>query len=483
MVPLKNRADGEPAQFPYSVEHAPCLSSTNNGFFSECLPFLRMKKFEHRHVPLTPALGGLVLLLTVFGGVNLWLLVRAYQRSVRDSAAFSALDRGRLLAEYLAGQPLVAGQSDDSDEWRRFDRLVHAIHTVEKGVLYVTVREGDVLLYRAQPDAAAGDEPGTKPGSVIVGRRKVSSGSGETPAITFAMDAASGRSVELALQKDFIERRRSETGDAVEGLFRMALAVFAVVMLACFVLVALLARRELRWQAALRREEHMAFAGAIAGGVLHDFRNPLSSIHLDVQLLEKEAEKGVECRVERAAELARRIKKTVSRVEGLLQEFAVLARQPPAATDVFDLSVCVWQCAEMAGPRFAAAGLKLDVAPCPSPLPVDGHEAEIKRALLNVINNAEHFAPAGTEVTIRARSDGGTAVVEISDRGPGVEQKDRERIFDLFFSRRPGGMGIGLALAKTAIERCGGSIALKDSEGGGACIIVRLPLSPGMQAH
>lgn len=97
---------------------------------------------------------------------------------------------------------------------------------------------------------------------------------------------------------------------------------------------------------------------------------------------------------------------------------------------------------------------------------------------MNVLNNAEHFSPAQSTVTVQTGAENGRAIVAVSDEGPGIAHAERGRIFDIFFSSRPGGTGLGLALAKAAIENCGGAISVETPPAGkGSRLVMRVPLA------
>jgi signal transduction histidine kinase len=102
------------------------------------------------------------------------------------------------------------------------------------------------------------------------------------------------------------------------------------------------------------------------------------------------------------------------------------------------------------------------------------HEAALSRALMNIITNAEQFAPPGSTVEIAVARDGRHVAVHVLDRGPGVPAHDRARIFEMFWSGRPDGTGLGLFLARAAIEKSGGTLSVANRPDGGADFCVRL---------
>jgi signal transduction histidine kinase len=208
---------------------------------------------------------------------------------------------------------------------------------------------------------------------------------------------------------------------------------------------------------------------------VHDFRNPMSSVRLDAQMLEREAVRGDAPRRDRLAELAGRIRLTVDRMDKVFQEFLYVARPGGDESEFVELGACVKDCIAILAPRFEHAGVKVEFAPH-EPLAVRAHRSSLQRAVVNVVTNAEQFSKQGDTVVIRLRRDGRQALLDVLDQGPGVPESEQKRIFDMFVSSRPGGTGLGLFLARTAVERCGGSIRVTNRPEGGACFRIVLPV-------
>jgi two-component system OmpR family sensor kinase len=105
--------------------------------------------------------------------------------------------------------------------------------------------------------------------------------------------------------------------------------------------------------------------------------------------------------------------------------------------------------------------------------------------VLNLIENAYVHTPAGTPVTVSVRSEADRAVIEVSDRGPGVPESMGERVFDRFAraagdaAPSGGGSGLGLSIVRAVAEAHGGRVALEPAPGGGARFVVSLPASGG----
>jgi signal transduction histidine kinase len=98
------------------------------------------------------------------------------------------------------------------------------------------------------------------------------------------------------------------------------------------------------------------------------------------------------------------------------------------------------------------------------------------RAIHNVVRNAVEAAAPGGHVWISTRDDPHSTVVVVDDDGPGIRPEDRSRIFELFWTRKRGGTGLGLPLARRAVESHGGELEVLDRPGGGARFVIHLPV-------
>lgn len=440
-----------------------------------------------RHLPLAVLSALLILLIAALTGTNLWFLVRLNEQTTRSTATFSTLQYGLALGQRLVQQSLLKAPQVGKRESDQFTETLNALSAIEPGLAYVSVKEQQVVLYHRQL-AIRPESPGTNqaPASAELTRiridpKKIYLGSTIAPVMvitcTTRTEDGRERDLQIALKKDLMETKHAEAMAAVTRMFRMSLVTIGVSFGLCLLAVLGLVHREMKWQKRRRQDEHLAFAGAMAGSILHDFRNPMSAMRLDAQLLQAETEKGGAAGPQRLRELAGRINSTIDRLDDLLKEFLLLSRPGTAARERFDVQACLRDCLELLKLRFEKAGLQIRAILPEAQLIGLGFPVQFKRVLLNVLNNAEQFAPPGSAVTIALRPDGQHALIEITDEGPGIPRADCARIFDLFFSRRPGGTGIGLALAKTAIENCGGTIAVRSGPGGkGSCFVIRIPI-------
>jgi signal transduction histidine kinase len=208
----------------------------------------------------------------------------------------------------------------------------------------------------------------------------------------------------------------------------------------------------------------------------HELRTPLTSILANLELLSAELTGEDQEIADSALRSSRRMRRLVADLLLLARADAgrVARREPVNAGAV------VREAAGEAAPLARGHGLTVDVQPG-APLVVEAPGDELHRLVLNLIQNALVHTPAGTAVDVRARREGGSVVIEVSDEGPGVPPEMRAQIFDRFVrghgdrAAAGSGSGLGLAIVRAVAESLGGSVELGDNEAGGARFIVRIP--------
>lgn len=416
--------------------------------------------------------------------INLFVLNNLYWRSVRASAAQEVARIGGRLSMRISELPVVGRPNPEEREWREFTRIIRSFDKFVPSLAYVSVHEDGVILFQESLGNLSGRLP--PPPHVRlnseprIARRLVMLEGSPVPVMTFSCDVATAdgrkRTVEVAIRRDAIEEGESGSRIALFHMFRMSLTTIAVGFIASVVMVGGLIRREVRRTQLRRQQENLAFAGALATGIIHDFRNPMSALRLDLQMLDKEVVKGREARHDRVCELAARARGTLDRLDDILKEFQHLARPEQEYFAPVELGACIRDCVSLLASRFNRAGVLMKMELTEELLTVLASETGIKRALLNILINAEQASPRGGTVGIKTSIFRGQARVEVTDQGPGIPELKRQKVFELFVSSKPGGFGLGLPLARTAIQSFGGAIGITDAPGGGAVFTILLPL-------
>ncbi len=225
----------------------------------------------------------------------------------------------------------------------------------------------------------------------------------------------------------------------------------------------------------------------LARGLAHEIKNPLSTMSINLALLQEEWEKAAAARnpdrpaltprEERSLRRIKTLQREVHRLEHILEEFLHYARGAEVNRKPEDISRLVKGLLDFVEPENEAAGIRQHVElPIGLPL-VLCDEAAIKQAVLNLLVNARQAMPDGGELLVRARRAGNQVELSITDTGIGMTPDQIEHCFDEYWSSKKGGSGLGLATARRVVQDHGGTITAMSDLGRGTSFSMFLPLA------
>ena len=227
-------------------------------------------------------------------------------------------------------------------------------------------------------------------------------------------------------------------------------------------------------EAALKRQREFVADAS------HELRTPLTSILANLELLQASLEEPSQEDERAMVDSALRSSGRMSRLVGDLLLLARADAGRIGARTHCDLAEVAGDAAAEVAPTIGERQLQIEND---RPLPIDGNPDELHRMVLNLLDNAARHTPAGSTIELRLRAEGGEAVVEVADDGPGVRPELREQIFERFVRGEGpadtaigGGSGLGLAIVDAVATSHGGRAQVGESEPGGALFSVRLPL-------
>jgi len=223
----------------------------------------------------------------------------------------------------------------------------------------------------------------------------------------------------------------------------------------------------------LRRQEKLSAMGELASGVAHEIRNPLNSISMIAQRFAREfspAEKRDEFK-----KLARAIVTETSRVSDIINRFLEFARPPKLNLARADLNEAVERALALviseANQNGIALSSKLDQR-LPALL-LDRNQME--QVFLNLLQNSMQAIGEGGEIVVRTFQTGQEVVAEVSDNGRGIPQEHLGKIFDLYFTTKATGTGMGLSIVHRIVTEHGGRVEVESEAGKGTTICLRFP--------
>ena len=230
--------------------------------------------------------------------------------------------------------------------------------------------------------------------------------------------------------------------------------------------------------------DQVAFLARLAAGLAHEIKNPLSTMAINLALLEEEWERAAGSRGEaeptarekRCAKRVHTLQREVKRLETIVEDFLRFARGGDIDRSPHDLGAVVREVLDFVELEDTRLGIRHH-ADLPVGLPlVMLDPGAFKQALLNLFVNARHAMPDGGELIVRIRRSGNSVELSVTDTGVGMKPEDLERCFEVYFSTKKGGTGLGLSTTKRIVEEHGGTIAVVSELGRGTSFSIVLPL-------
>jgi signal transduction histidine kinase len=285
--------------------------------------------------------------------------------------------------------------------------------------------------------------------------------------------------------------RREETAmglaEPVAARYRAALALNVGVMALAVLLgggALQQTRRRERLESAAREEtrvrelerqlfhaERLTTVGRLAAGIAHEINNPLEGMANYLALARDSLAGGDAAGAQR--HLAR-VREGLDRAAGIVRQ--VLAHADPAKAPHIpvDLNQVLRESGAFMQSRQDFRSIRFSFELCDGPLLVRGSPVMLSQVAANLILNACEAQPGGGEVRVRSGRENGRVVAEVADRGPGVAEADRDRIFEPFFSRKES-TGLGLSICHSIVRQHAGELSVAPREGGGAVFRMKLP--------
>ncbi|MAB91043.1 MAG: two-component sensor histidine kinase [Planctomycetes bacterium] len=223
-------------------------------------------------------------------------------------------------------------------------------------------------------------------------------------------------------------------------------------------------------------ESRLSQWGALAGGLAHEIKNPLSTMNISLQLLEEDLRERPQVGSAKLLPRVELLTSEVQRLQRIVNDFLKLAKAPELDLKELDPNTLVEAIQAFVLPEFerqsVALAIQLDRAA--GSIRVDPDL--VRQALLNIIRNALQAMPDGGTLTVQTIASDEVFRIEFIDTGAGMDAGVRARVFDGFFSTRPGGTGIGLAITRQIIQLHGGDVICESAPGLGSKFTVTLPI-------
>ena len=263
-------------------------------------------------------------------------------------------------------------------------------------------------------------------------------------------------------------------------------------------------RRVRALEARARSAERLAELGTLTGGLAHEIKNPLSTLGLNVQLLQEDLHELTDSLpgngevAEKTGRLDRRLgalARETQRLRDILEDFLRFAGRVQLEKQPTDVNELLSEVADFFAPQAEAARVHLRSRLADGLPSVFVDASLLKQAILNLMINATQAMQKAREKqqphggadelilsTARRRADGQAVEVRVMDTGPGMSAEVKEKVFQPYFSTRRGGTGLGLPIARRIVDEHGGNLSVHSEPGRGTEFILTLPVEAAPEA-
>lgn len=227
-----------------------------------------------------------------------------------------------------------------------------------------------------------------------------------------------------------------------------------------------------------RQAERLAELGTLTGGLAHEIKNPLSTVQLNLQLLQEDLDPK-NPGYARIINRLNTVRNETSRLRDILDDFLRYAGRLELDRKPVELNSVLDELVDFFTPQAQSQRVQLRLKKSAEPIVAMVDPKLVKQALLNLMINAcQAMQPTGGgELIITTAQKDGQACIDVIDTGPGIPSDAVNKIFQAYYSTKRGGTGLGLPMAKRIADEHGGTLSVKSEPGKGSDFTLSLPLN------
>jgi signal transduction histidine kinase len=234
-------------------------------------------------------------------------------------------------------------------------------------------------------------------------------------------------------------------------------------------------RRFILLERRTRRAERLAELGTLTGGLAHEIKNPLSTVQLNLQLLQEDLDPDNPA-YNRIVNRLKTVRNETSRLRDILDDFLRYAGRIELDRRPVDLNHLLEELVDFFAPQAVLQRVQMRLKKAPEPLVAPVDAKLVKQAVLNLMLNALQAMPGGGELMLSLERRDGAAQIDVIDTGPGIPADAIPQIFAAYYSTKKGGTGLGLPMAKRIADEHAGSLSVTSEPDKGTNFTLRLPL-------
>jgi signal transduction histidine kinase len=241
------------------------------------------------------------------------------------------------------------------------------------------------------------------------------------------------------------------------------------------VAAALAYQRFVRLERRALQAERLAELGTLTGGLAHEIKNPLSTVQLNLQLLQEDLSPDNPS-YQRILNRLQTVRQETGRLRDILDDFLRYAGRIELSRQPVEMNHLLEELVDFFTPQAQVHRVQLRMRRAPANVTAAVDSKLIKQAVLNLMLNAIQAMPNGGELILSLSHSDGEAVIDVIDTGNGIAPEAMEKIFQAYYSTKRGGTGLGLAMAKRIAEEHGGRLSVQSEIGKGSDFRLHLPM-------
>jgi signal transduction histidine kinase len=234
-------------------------------------------------------------------------------------------------------------------------------------------------------------------------------------------------------------------------------------------------QRFVRLERRTLQAERLAELGTLTGGLAHEIKNPLSTVQLNLQLLQEDLLPDNPA-YQRIISRLQTVRQETGRLRDILDDFLRYAGRIEITRQPIELNQLLEELVDFFTPQAQVHRVQLRLRRAPNDVVAPVDAKLIKQAVLNLMLNAIQAMPSGGELILSLSNSDGEAIIDVIDTGSGIAPDAMDKIFQAYYSTKRGGTGLGLAMAKRITEEHGGRLTVQSEPGKGSNFKLHLPL-------
>jgi signal transduction histidine kinase len=228
-----------------------------------------------------------------------------------------------------------------------------------------------------------------------------------------------------------------------------------------------------------KRSQRLEYMGTMAAGLAHEVRNPLSTMQINLQLMVEDVRNPQSPVEQRTLKRAKLLLGEVKRLDSIVGDFLKLVRGYELHPETVDVELLITDLLRFVEAENQRLGIETRFRPDPAARLVLADPTLLRTALMNLIVNAQQaMSGGGGELLVETRGREHEVEIDVTDTGTGIAPEQQHKIFQPWFSTKPGGTGLGLPVTRRIIEEQGGELAVQSEPGRGTRFTATVPRAP-----